>query len=120
MYLSSRQKPWESTSSRPFSIERTLTQSILSIWNALPTQLRPQFPKLIGAGMEMAWYTVAMRKLPVSDTMDMDRVDVGSGLGAIVRMWLYVAPGPWTWRYWCILTFCVAVLAYLLHHIRGI
>jgi len=46
------------------------------------------FPKLIGAGMEMAWYTVMMRRIAAGQRVDLH---VG-GVGAVMRMWLWKAP----------------------------
>jgi hypothetical protein len=118
-HLASVHKPWDAHSSRAMpwpSVEHILAQIIIFLWAAIPIQLRPQFPKLIGSGMEMGWYTVAMRDIPETDTLDFERPDVGTGLGAIIRMWLYVAPGPWKRQPWCCsLAVCVVGLALLIH-----
>lgn len=46
------------------------------------------FPKLIGAGMEMAWYIVMMRRIAEGQEVD---TNVG-GVSAVMTMWLWGAP----------------------------
>ncbi|EPQ52266.1 FMN-linked oxidoreductase [Gloeophyllum trabeum ATCC 11539] len=46
------------------------------------------FPKLIGAGMEMAWYIVMMRRIAEGQEVD---TNVG-GVSAVMKMWLWGAP----------------------------
>ncbi|TFK49025.1 FMN-linked oxidoreductase [Heliocybe sulcata] len=46
------------------------------------------FPKLIGAGMEMAWYIVMMRRVAAGQEVD---ATVG-GVGAVMNMWFWRAP----------------------------
>lgn len=59
---------------------------LLCLWTLLSVRL----PKLVGAGSVMAWYIVMMRR--IAERKD---VDYGvDGIEAVLRMWLWFAPGP--------------------------
>lgn len=73
-------------------LEHVVANLVQCIWASVPPVLRPQLPKLIGAGTEMAWYIVAMRQFARAPPGE---GYVGDGLTAILHMWLYVAPGSW-------------------------
>ncbi|KAL4245665.1 Aldolase-type TIM barrel [Abortiporus biennis] len=85
-------------------VETTLISIVQSLWDYLPTRIRPSFPKLIGAGTEMSWYVVKMREL-ARERRGIDVVGFEPGLESIVRMWWYLAPSEdrtvgsvwWTW-----------------------
>lgn len=72
---------------------------IKELWTRIPDALRPGFPPLIGAGVAMAAYQVTMRRLavtpvPVGNQITERRIAVKPKLLDVVRLWLYVAPGP--------------------------
>ncbi len=70
--------------------ERSLTVLLEQIWGRLPRALKPEFPKLLGSGMNIAKFTVMMRAVGSGQ----EKVTYpGQGIGAVVRMWLWVAPG---------------------------
>ena len=112
-------KPWDMeplySPASWHTVEMVVLQRVLYVWSLIPNSLRPQFPRLIGAGTEMAWYTVAMRNLAAAEVPAYRRIYAGSSLGAIIRMWLYVAPGSCTasWLLLCRLTF-VPIVAVIL------
>ncbi|GJE85310.1 FMN-linked oxidoreductase [Phanerochaete sordida] len=109
-------KPWDMeplySPTSWHTVEMVVLLPVLYLWNLIPTSLRPRFPRLIGAGAEMAWYTVAMRNLAAAGTPDYRHIYAGPGLGAVVRMWLYVAPGDWSWL-WLLAPVCCAASAAL-------
>lgn len=73
-----------------------LESCLVSLWTRIPDRLRPQFPRLIGAGAEMASYTVAMRSLSLPPIIsEFEEHSLQTGLAQVIHMWLYVAPGPW-------------------------
>lgn len=74
-------------------LEQAVAGFLQYVWSSVPPALRPQLPKLIGAGTEMAWYIVAMRQISRASPGD---GYVGDGITAILHMWLYVAPGAWS------------------------
>ncbi|KAI0090298.1 hypothetical protein BDY19DRAFT_764453 [Irpex rosettiformis] len=74
---------------------------IRALWSFIPSALRPQFPPLIGAGVGVAAYQVAMRKLagmPVRPRVSERMVNVDPKWVDVMRLWAFVAPGPWTTR----------------------
>ncbi|KAI0071038.1 FMN-linked oxidoreductase [Panus rudis PR-1116 ss-1] len=73
-------------------LERLVASILFTLWTSLPSFLKPELPVLIGAGMDMARYIVAMRAISYG-TPD---GHLSEGLFAVIWMWLYVAPGPWT------------------------
>lgn len=101
--------------STTFRWEEALELMLVSLWAYIPETIRPRFPKLIGAGVEMAAYTVAMR--------DLSRYPPHTGqlqapfeprIGHVIRMWFYVAPDSWN-GCWIMATFIVvAALAMFL------
>ena len=85
-------------------VVRFVTSRFTRLWGSIPSSIKPQFPRLVGAGTEMAWYIVSMRCLRGA-ALDEHVSLPGSGLEAVVCMWLYIAPGPWaSW------TLCLTVL----------
>lgn len=94
--LASGIEPWEDLpADQPLPwlmrVERALTSLLSVLWMRIPASMRPEFPRLIGAGMEVAWYEVAMRKLATRSVPS--TAEIGDGLGGLIRMWIYVAPG---------------------------
>ena len=70
--------------------ERRFTRLLESLMESLPSVLKPEFPKLIGAGMNLARLTVLLRSIGSGEETVFYP---GEGLGAMFRMWLWVAPG---------------------------
>ncbi|OBZ70792.1 hypothetical protein A0H81_09243 [Grifola frondosa] len=66
-------------------LERVILSVLLYIWSVVPVE----FPRLIGAGTNMAWHTVMLRNVAVNTEAD---YTVG-GLGAVLRFWFWVTPG---------------------------
>ncbi|KIP06483.1 hypothetical protein PHLGIDRAFT_13872 [Phlebiopsis gigantea 11061_1 CR5-6] len=98
----SSREPWETRSmqsppSPAYSVMRGILKVLARQYTLIPATLRPQIPKLVGTGAEIAWYTVAMRLVP--DMAKGEWVSLPTtGLEAVLSMWLYVAPGRWnTW-----------------------
>ncbi|KAJ3539614.1 hypothetical protein NM688_g6339 [Phlebia brevispora] len=114
-YLAAGKKPWDVAPDlrkmpAHTRAERALTGFISSSWARIPPTVRPQFPKLIGAGVEMAWYNVVMRNIATGAA----DADVGDGLGATVRMWMYIAPGSsWDWTMWAGLIAVALLITYV-------
>ncbi|OCH85726.1 FMN-linked oxidoreductase [Obba rivulosa] len=71
-----------------YRLERALVSAFFALWSLLPVEL----PKLVGAGANMAWHIVMMRRVAAGREVD---YSVG-GLGAVVRMWLWTAPASET------------------------
>lgn len=71
-----------------FRVETFLCSYLYFVWDLIPTPLRPRFPILIGAGVEMAKYIVAMRSLARGNKQP----GTSEGIFAIIWMWLYIAP----------------------------
>lgn len=72
---------------------------IKAIWNSIPDVMRPQFPPLVGSGVGMAAYQVAMRRLAAMRiTRIPERLLVVPSLADVIRLWIYIAPGPWNGR----------------------
>lgn len=70
--------------------ERNITAFLESLWGYVPQSLKPEFPKLLGAGMNIAKATVILRAVGAGQ----EKVTYpGEGLGAMLRMWLWLAPG---------------------------
>lgn len=88
-----------------------------ALWETIPTSLKPRFPRLVGAGAEMAWYTVAMRNLSDLHGNWGSSVGLESGLAALVHMWVYVAPGGLGIRGWIWNLVVVVVAATALWHL---
>lgn len=65
-------------------LERAVLWVMIVLWDSLPVEL----PKLVGAGTDMAWHIVMMRRIARGQGVDFS---VG-GLAAVLRMWLWVAP----------------------------
>jgi hypothetical protein len=62
---------------------------------------------LVGAGMDTAWYVVAMRAWARAwengcmEKRGRGGVDYGIvGVGAVVRMWMFCSDGEWGWWWW--------------------
>lgn len=72
-------------------IERIITGFLERTLESIPRIIRPEFPKLLGAGMSVARFTVLLRSVGYGK----ERISYpGEGLGAIMRMWLWTAPSP--------------------------
>ncbi|OCH86724.1 hypothetical protein OBBRIDRAFT_210293 [Obba rivulosa] len=71
-----------------YRLERALVSAFFALWSLFPVE----FPKLVGAGANMAWHIVMMRRVAAGREVD---YSVG-GLGAVVRMWLWTAPASET------------------------
>lgn len=89
----------------PPTILPTISDRILSLlealvkalWNSIPDVARPRFPQLVGSGVGMAAYQVAMRRLAVTPIMEIpERMLVAPSLVDVIRLWIYVAPGTQT------------------------
>lgn len=76
----------------PFSREPDLTMGPLFL-NPWVQEHFPRVP-LIGAGIGMAWYIIAIRRLAQRGSGTLHaRVDYSiGGLGAVLRMWLWIGP----------------------------
>ena len=59
------------------------------MWSLIPDALRPQLPPLIGAGMEMARYSIAIRSLAYGNR----NPEPTEGIFAVLQMWSYLSPG---------------------------
>lgn len=70
-------------------VELALAETLDMIWNLVPTFFRPRLPSLIGAGVEMARYNVAIRSLARGNKVP----ETSKGIPAAIRMWLYLSPG---------------------------
>ncbi|EKM57662.1 uncharacterized protein PHACADRAFT_138900 [Phanerochaete carnosa HHB-10118-sp] len=108
-------KPWDMeplySPTSWYTVEMIALAPIIYLWSLTPKFLKPRFPRYIGAGLEVSWYTVAMRNLAAAEAPDYRRIYAGSGLGAFVRMWFYAAPGggPWFWLFVAMLSATAAV-----------
>ena len=72
---------------------------VKAFWHSIPDVARPQFPPLVGSGVGMAAYQVAMRSLAVTPVAGIpERLLVVPNLRDVIRLWIYVAPGPWEGR----------------------
>ncbi|PCH35133.1 FMN-linked oxidoreductase [Wolfiporia cocos MD-104 SS10] len=67
-------------------VERILVSVLTVLCKLAPFE----FPKLLGAGAEMAWYIVAMRAISEGRAADHS---IG-GVAGVLRMWWWVAPNP--------------------------
>ncbi|PSS37442.1 hypothetical protein PHLCEN_2v649 [Hermanssonia centrifuga] len=109
--LASGMKPWDTGEPKSQSslvhAERTAMNLVRAVWQLVPRSIRPEFPNLIGAGVEMAWFSVVMRRL--AKTSGYDAYDIGEGLGAVVRMWLYIAP-PYPPTLWFAMIWGIGVI----------
>lgn len=113
-FLAPGAKPWDAVqrtqrAALSARVSGLLAAALHALWRALPRALKPRLPRLVGAGAEMAWYTVAMRSAHAPEPA---RVYPASGVGAVLRMWVWVAPGPWPTVWW-VWAACVGIVAWV-------
>ncbi|CCM03296.1 uncharacterized protein FIBRA_05424 [Fibroporia radiculosa] len=65
--------------------EHAIVSLLVALWSLFSIEM----PKLIGAGTSSSWYNVMMRRMCAGQDVD---YAVG-GAGAVLRMWLWTAPG---------------------------
>ncbi|KAI0703755.1 hypothetical protein BC835DRAFT_1262451 [Cytidiella melzeri] len=90
-----------------------LEQTVRMLWASVPVAFRPQPPPLIGAGMSMAAYQLAMRRLAVLPVgLIPERFPVVPRFSDVAVLWFYRAPGSSAMTFWVVvlLAACVAVM----------
>ena len=86
--------PWKvppKTMSITARIEHFWSAFIQTWWSFVPASFKPVFPKVIGAGVEMAWFGCMLRNIATGSN-----TDPGDGFVASIRLWVYAAPGELT------------------------
>ena len=90
-------------------VEYIATTVLVAFWSAIPVALRPEIPRVVGAGAETARYAVLMRALARGQEKT---CYPGGDPMVMLRFWWYIAPGPWKIGFWAALLACSLVLVF--------